>query len=532
MGQITWVGDGADAPAGPRTVLDRIADQNTLSWRVDNELRVLEEMPLGAELVSRLAALSGGALGCSGAVRVTTLWGKVIAWAQAEQMIATTEAISSLDLDVTSDHLKAPLVVGQELACASHTSLQSAMTHVTLTERVGETMPKSWIALSKGEWSLAHVRSLAQATEWCTPRVSQAVEAEIVPVAIARGWTPPQVKKHAVKLLLSLDPEGAADRAARAKKQSDVTFTPLPDETATVTGFGDAFTVRRIFDTINNRAAALGRDGDERNVGQRRLAALAEAVLGRGDSTRPAAQALVMIPAGTLLGDAEPGELAGYGPVAAASARQFGTDAIWRKLIMDPGTGKALDLGMSAYRPSAQLIRYVRARDWTCVFPGCSQPATECDCDHRVDHADGGPTEPRNLHLLCRLHHNFKTCRIWHARVTEDGNTEWISPLGHVYASRSHLAEHDLLDPPDPGPPDPGPPDAGSAADQGPPGLRAGDLHAAAFDDADLPWPDEPPPIGPDELEEYLDAVDELERDFWFRANAGYDEFRARRLIA
>jgi hypothetical protein len=59
-------------------------------------------------------------------------------------------------------------------------------------------------------------------------------------------------------------------------------------------------------------------------------------------------------------------------------------------------------------RPAAQVAAFVRARDRTCVAPGCRRPARTCDIDHTVDWARGGLTEPANLGLLCRRHHRFK----------------------------------------------------------------------------------------------------------------------------
>jgi hypothetical protein len=483
---------------------------------VDNQLRVLEQMPVGAELAAKLFALRGEPLGCDGAVRVHALWGKVIAWASAEQMIATTEAIESLDLYVTADHLRAPLVIGQEIACATRVPTSTAMAHVTLTQKVGEDMPAAWEALDRGDWSLSHLRALALATQSCGPRVTKAVEAKIVPLALRYGWTPVQVRKQAYKLLLVLDPEGCADRAADAKSMADVTYNPLPDEVATMNAFGDAVTLRRVFDTLNARAAQMRRNGDERTIGQRRFDALAAAVLGPADH-KPTAQALIAMPAATVYGENTPGEVAGYGPIAADTARRLAADAIWRKLICDPGTGEALDLGMWSYRPSAQLVRFIKARDWACRFPGCGQPAIACDCDHRVDHHEAGPTSPGNLHLLCRLHHNLKTCKIWAARLNAEGGTEWISPLGHTYYTEPHRFFDPLLDGIEPLEPD---------------DPREFPIPNELAADPDPPWPDEPPPLSAEQFEEYLDAMDELERAAWWNANESYDRFRELGLIA
>ncbi|MGZ8748570.1 MAG: DUF222 domain-containing protein, partial [Mycobacterium sp.] len=48
------------------------------------------------------------------------------------------------------------------------------------------------------------------------------------------------------------------------------------------------------------------------------------------------------------------------------------------------------------YRLSAKLDRFVRARDLTCRFPGCTMPAEFCDIDHVIPYPLGA-THPSNL---------------------------------------------------------------------------------------------------------------------------------------
>ncbi len=114
---------------------------------------------------------------------------------------------------------------------------------------------------------------------------------------------------------------------------------------------------------------------------------------GRGPHIR------VTVAASTLLGlDEQPGELAGYGPIPAAMARQIAADpdATWRRLLTDPVSGVLLDHGVTVYRPPPSLARHVKARDQVCAFPGCRQPAERCDLDHRKRFPDG-PTSADNL---------------------------------------------------------------------------------------------------------------------------------------
>ena len=98
-------------------------------------------------------------------------------------------------------------------------------------------------------------------------------------------------------------------------------------------------------------------------------------------------------------------------------------------------------MGTQSYRPGADLTRTVQARDVTCTFPGCRQPATRCEIDHRIpyDHTrtPGGhdQTCEANLHSLCKHHHQAKTEGWW--KVSHDassGISTWTDRHGLTYA--------------------------------------------------------------------------------------------------
>lgn len=88
-----------------------------------------------------------------------------------------------------------------------------------------------------------------------------------------------------------------------------------------------------------------------------------------------------------------------------------------------------------AYRPSAELERFVRCRDMTCRFPGCDRPAEFVDIDHTVPYPLG-PTHASNLKCLCRKHHLLKTFWAgWGDEQWPDGTVVWTSPTGHTYTT-------------------------------------------------------------------------------------------------
>src|SRR5581483_5837645 len=323
----------------------------------------------------------------------------------------------------------------------------------------------------------------------------------------------------------AIDPEGAARRAAVAKANADVNFYPDVDETATLEANGDAVVLREVFDTVNDRAAQMGRNGDTRPVGVRRLAALADAVLNtaltgldvpttdvrRKGSRRGRRHADIVIDLPTALGLSDnPGEVAGYGPISAETAREIAKDATLRRLVTDPIDGRCIDLGRSSYRPSEMLRRFVNARDRVCTFPGCRRPAIDSECDHRKDWSRCGRTDGDNLHSLCKLHHSFKTKKLWRVAVDRDGYEVWTSPFGFVYHRRDDDYPIEQLEPPND---DHIPEDASEE-------LLGGD--------PDPPREDDPLPESPDlTLEEYLTYSDDLDRACFRAACFNYDAFYA-----
>jgi hypothetical protein len=407
--------------------------------RTDARLAVLEETPVGPSLAAGLHALRTVQMDAYAAVRVHALWNKVIAWATAQQMIATNDSVSGLrgSFGPPPDLDEPYVVAAQEIACATSVSYSAARQQVELVDRVGHCMPASWVALDRGDLSLAHIRSLHRITRDCTPKVAEAVDQRIIPQAVTRGWTPSELARAARKLIVALDPDGAAEREEAAKERSDVEFFPGADGMASLTAFGPAPLTRELVDVIDERAAAMGRAGDHRPIGVRRFQAMYDAVMGSADqaAAAPRSHTVVTIDLMTLLGlNDKPGELMGYGPISAQMARDIAADSTLSRLVLDPVTGEGLDLGRT-YKPSRRLRDLIRLTRPRCSMIGCSRPAYQCEIDHRDAHGNGGDTNPENLQPLCKLHHQLKTKKLWKVGVNADGQQTWTSFLGFTYVS-------------------------------------------------------------------------------------------------
>jgi hypothetical protein len=89
----------------------------------------------------------------------------------------------------------------------------------------------------------------------------------------------------------------------------------------------------------------------------------------------------------------------------------------------------------NGYVPSTALADFVRCRDLTCRWPGCDEPAVNCDIDHSIPYAQGGKTHAANLNCKCRTHHLAKTFLGWGEQQLADGTLIFTSPTGRTYVT-------------------------------------------------------------------------------------------------
>jgi Domain of unknown function (DUF222) len=176
------------------------------------------------------------------------------------------------------------------------------------------------------------------------------------------------------------------------------------------------------------RDARLGqREGPGQAVGgglvSRVTLIIPEAVLGRDPPGKAAAVDLAGVPEETAAMLA-----AALRAAARASARAAAATAA------DAAAGGCAHLAAStAYRPPPTLRDHVAARDLTCRFPTCRQPAWRGDLDHTIPHQQGGMTCGCNLGGLCRAHHLVKQHPGWTLRQPAPGIFAWTTPAGHTY---------------------------------------------------------------------------------------------------
>jgi hypothetical protein len=330
-------------------------------------------------------------------------------------------------------------------------------------------------ALATGEISLAHANVIARETwriidDGIDQDSLNKLQQEVV--AKAEFGTPGQVGKFIKKSIAEISPENFEKEVTRATELRKVDIYPEPNGMATLVAFlpaADAQTIKlaiekrvRIAKAFNenllNKNSSIGNiildfnkefeesSGQSLGVSSSKqlladaqkadaLTAIASNYLSDtkddGKAHRRPVSVSLTIDLPTLLGLAEnPGQLQGYGAIPANVARELAADGKWRRFITDPTSGELLDCGRETYLPPQHLVDFLMARDRTCRFPGCAQPAHRTDIDHAIPWDEGGETSRENLGLLCRRHHQMKTHGGWKLNSFKDGSCEWISPRG------------------------------------------------------------------------------------------------------
>jgi hypothetical protein len=158
--------------------------------------------------------------------------------------------------------------------------------------------------------------------------------------------------------------------------------------------------------------ASLGREprADElaRTSGQRRSDALVEMATrsqtAPADGRRPAPLFTVLVGYETLHGRVL--ELAGGGVLSPGSLLPWLDQAYLERAVFQPG-GR-VEVGTTTRLFTGATRRAIELRDRECTHPYCDKRLEDCEVDHIVPYADGGPTTQENGRLLCGFHNRLR----------------------------------------------------------------------------------------------------------------------------
>ncbi|RSN33390.1 HNH endonuclease [Amycolatopsis sp. WAC 01416] len=115
------------------------------------------------------------------------------------------------------------------------------------------------------------------------------------------------------------------------------------------------------------------------------------------------------------------------GTMTAREARLAACDCLMLPVVMS-AAGEPLDVGRLRRFVTPGQRRALNIRDGGCAFPGCHRRPKNCHAHHIHHWADGGPTDLRNLVLLCGFHHRLIHHGDWQVHMAADGIPEFIPP--------------------------------------------------------------------------------------------------------
>ncbi|MER7860780.1 DUF222 domain-containing protein [Amycolatopsis japonica] len=262
--------------------------------------------------------------------------------------------------------------------------------------------------------------------------------AEKILADLARDAGPKQIAEAGADLLAHLDPDGNEPKDPEpAPPRREVFVERRKDGFWKLSGLLDPETGARTAAALDAYAAKRPVDefgqADHRTLPQRRGDAWAELLdLAIACPDQPGTsgyRTLVHVTVGldalkTGLGTAC---LDFVGRITAREARLAACDCLMIPVVLS-AAGEPLDVGRMKRFVTPGQRRALNIRDGGCAFPGCHRAPKHCHAHHIRHWADGGPTDLRNLVLLCSFHHRLIHHGDWQVRMAPGGIPEFVPP--------------------------------------------------------------------------------------------------------
>jgi len=262
--------------------------------------------------------------------------------------------------------------------------------------------------------------------------------AEKILVDLARDAGPKEIAEAGADLLAHLDPDGNEPKDPEpAPPRREVFVERRKDGFWKLSGLLDPETGARTAAALDAYGAKRPVDefgqADHRTMPQRRGDAWAELLdLAIACPDQPGTsgyRTLVHVTIGldalkTGLGTAC---LDFVGRITAREARLAACDCLMVPAVLS-AAGEPLDVGRMKRFVTPGQRRALNIRDGGCAFPGCHRAPKHCQAHHIRHWADGGPTDLRNLVLLCSFHHRLIHHGDWQVRMAPAGVPEFVPP--------------------------------------------------------------------------------------------------------
>jgi len=275
--------------------------------------------------------------------------------------------------------------------------------------RALESLPQTSNAFADGDISYRHTSLIARTSDQLGDKMD--AQAEAILVKAAKDMDPLSLRKVTGHLRHCLQPDDVLRDANEAHDRRFLYLSQTMDGVFYLNGRLDAeggAVLQTALDSVMGPPAV----DDDRTTRQRRLDAAVEMARRQLDSgglpevggQKP--HLMLTVDIATLA--KEPGsraaELEWAQPVPAETARRIACDCAITPVFRGAESHQ-VDAGTTSRVIPPSMRRALIARDKGCRFPGCDRPSAWTDGHHLKHWADGGPTLPYNLALLCARHH-------------------------------------------------------------------------------------------------------------------------------
>lgn len=302
--------------------------------------------------------------------------------------IADDEPFDSVDSREMSQR-----AVSTEIAAALRLSDRTIESHMGTAARLQECFPATAASFGAGHISQAHVRVIMDAGDQIEDAESRA-RFEAIVVARAEAESPNRLRPFAAQTAERFRERSFTERHREARERRATWVRGRDDGMGELVIFGPSTIINAMHDRATQLALAVKAENakaakesghassdvvaddfaDERTLNQLRVDLLADLVLTgtpTGHETEDGllgeirAHVDITVPMLTLTDldeIASPAHLEGIGPIDPATARILtGNASGFDRVLTHPVSGMVL--GVDRYRPSAEMRRYLRARD-------------------------------------------------------------------------------------------------------------------------------------------------------------------------
>lgn len=279
-----------------------------------------------------------------------------------------------------------------------------AMVHTARALR--DELPATTAALARGAISEEQVRVIRQAHRMLGDDFTL-IEAEVV--TFAQRCTVKELRRFIDRIIQQYRPDDSDDGATVAREKRKAFLSRSMDGWWHLSGLLDPQTGERLAAALDVYAERTG-DDDQRSRATRFADALGEiADKAVADLDRPSGRGQVVI---SLTADQMSSGLGVSWPHGGLLSRpdvERLTCSAQVAIVVGVDTAvgwELVNVGFTQrYATAAQrLALQVRDGD-TCIHSGCTVHVNRCKAHHIVHWRDGGPTDLRNLAMLCEQHH-------------------------------------------------------------------------------------------------------------------------------